>query len=132
MKFRIARHTNRLEQLVSFYVNIIGLDLLGEFKNHAGYDGVFIGKKDLDWHLEFTQTIDLVDHKFDEDDILVFYPETQFEYDGILTRINNKKVIMHIAKNPYWQVNGISIKDPDNHNVIISNMKIEKLKHNQI
>ncbi len=47
MKFRLARHTNRLKQLVDFYVNIIGLDFLGEFKNHSGYYGLFIGKKKI-------------------------------------------------------------------------------------
>ena len=83
MKFRLTIHTNRLKQLVGFYVNIIGLDFLGEFKNHSGYDGVFIDNKNLGWYLEFTQTIELVDHKFDEDDILVFYPETQFEFNSI-------------------------------------------------
>ena len=126
MKFRLARHTNRLKQLVDFYVNIIGLDFLGEFKNHSGYDGVFIGKKNLGWYLEFTQTSELVDHKFDEDDILVFYPETQFEYNSILDKITNNKVIISIAKNPYWQVNGITINDPDGHSVVITNLKIEK------
>ena len=126
MKFRLARHTNRLKQLVDFYVNIIRLDFLGEFKNHSGYDGVFIGKKNLGWYLEFTQTSELVDHKFDEDDILVFYPDTQFEYNSILDEISNNKVIISIAKNPYWQVNGITIKDPDGHCVVIPNLKIEK------
>lgn len=122
MKFRIARHTSRLEQLKDFYVNIIGLSLLGEFKNHSGYDGVFIGNANLDWHLEFTQTGESADHKFDEDDILVFYPENQLEYTDLLERINTLKVV---AKNPYWQENGITIKDPDGHTVVISNLKIK-------
>ncbi len=122
MKFRIARHTSRLEQLKDFYVNIIGLSLLGEFKNHSGYDGVFIGNANLDWHLEFTQTGESADHKFDEDDILVFYPENQWEYTDLLERINTLKVV---AKNPYWQENGITIKDPDGHTVVISNLKIK-------
>jgi len=122
LKFRIARHTSRLEQLKDFYVNIIGLSLLGEFKNHSGYDGVFIGNANLDWHLEFTQTGESADHKFDEDDILVFYPENQLEYTDLLERINTLKVV---AKNPYWQENGITIKDPDGHTVVISNLKIK-------
>jgi GH18 family chitinase len=124
MKFRLARHTNNLEKLVDFYINVIGLDFLGEFKNHSGYDGVFIGKKDLDWHLEFTQTNERVDHTFDEDDILVFYPKTQAEYDNIVDRIIQSKATLSLAKNPYWQLNGITLKDPDGHFVVISNLKI--------
>jgi hypothetical protein len=125
LKFRVARHTNHLEQLKDFYVNLIGLSLLGEFKNHSGYDGVFIGNTNLDWHLEFTRTVESVDHKFDDDDILVFYPETQHEYDHLLEQINTLKVVKSLAKNPYWQENGITIKDPDGHTVVISNLKIK-------
>ena len=125
MKFRVARHTNQLEQLKDFYVNIIGLSVLGEFKNHSGYDGVFIGNVNLDWHLEFTQTGEYVDHKFDEDDILVFYPENSHEYDHLLERINTFKVVKFQAKNPYWHDNGITLKDPDGHTVVISNIKIK-------
>jgi hypothetical protein len=44
----------------------------------------------------------------------------------MLERITNNKAIILIAKNPYWQVNGITIKDPDDHCVVISNLKIEK------
>jgi hypothetical protein len=46
MTFRFARHTNNLEQLKSFYIYILGLELLGGFENHNGYDGVFIGKQE--------------------------------------------------------------------------------------
>jgi len=126
MKFRLARHTNRLKQLVDFYVNTIGLYFLGEFKNHSGYDGVFIGKKKIrmvSWI--YTDNWD-GRSQFDVDDILVFYPDTQFEYNSILDKITNNKVIISIAKNPYWQVNGITIKDPDGHCVVIPNLKIEK------
>ncbi len=99
--------------------------MLGEFKNHSGYDGVFIGDTNLDWHLEFTQTAEPANHKFDEDDILVFYPENQPEYDNLLERLNTRNVVKSLAKNPYWQENGITIKDPDGYTVVISNLKIK-------
>ncbi|BBI65852.1 hypothetical protein PKHYL_00430 [Psychrobacter sp. KH172YL61] len=46
MKFRYARHTNNLGTLIDFYQNIIGLEKLGGFKDHNGYDGVFLGFPD--------------------------------------------------------------------------------------
>ena len=125
MKFRLARHTNRLAQLTDFYINLMGLDLLGQFKNHSGYDGVFIGKANSDWHLEFTQTTEPVHHIFDEDDILVFYPGVQSEYDSLLERIASHNIATVKAKNPYWQVNGITIKDPDGHSIVISWLKLK-------
>ncbi|AOY44171.1 MULTISPECIES: hypothetical protein [Psychrobacter] len=48
MKFRYARHTNNLGTLIDFYQNIIGLEKLGGFKDHNGYDGVFLGFPDQD------------------------------------------------------------------------------------
>ncbi|WP_317897979.1 hypothetical protein [Aurantibacillus circumpalustris] len=127
MKFRLARHTNSIEELANFYVKIIGLDLLDEFKNHSGYDGVFIGKNNLDWHLEFTQTIEKVNHTFDDDDLLVFYPGTQSEYDEIIVRINKNNITHSVPKNPYWQTNGITIQNPDGHYVIISKQRINEI-----
>jgi hypothetical protein len=52
MKVRFARHTNNLDAIKSFYIDVLGLDLLGGFENHNGYDGVFIGIPNTDWYLE--------------------------------------------------------------------------------
>src|ERR1700761_3707862 len=87
MKFRAARHTNDLGPVVSFYRDILGLEVIGEFKGHDGYDGVFLGDKDAGWHLEFTVSGDAPDHHFDEDDLLAFYPTTNEEYDAIKQKI---------------------------------------------
>lgn len=77
MTFRFARHTNDLEQIKSFYIAILGFELLGAFENHNGYDGVFIGKSNENWHLEFTKTKEVICFDFKEDDTLVFYPESK-------------------------------------------------------
>lgn len=125
MKFRHARHTSKMNLLKDFYTQIIGLDFLGEFKNHAGYDGIFIGKINSDWHLEFTQNNETANHTFDEDDLLVFYPETDAEFEVIKQRIDLHKIERIIPKNPYWKENGILILDPDGYRVVISNGKIK-------
>ena len=44
MKLRVARHTNDLDKIEAFYINILGFERLGGFQNHNNYDGVFIGK----------------------------------------------------------------------------------------
>lgn len=123
MIFRFARHTNDLEKLLFFYTTILDLDLLGSFKNHNDYDGIFLGKENLDWHLEFTRTNEIVNFNFKEDDVLVFYPETQDEYDTILLNISENSIKTISAKNPYWNENGKMILDPDGYRIIISNLK---------
>jgi len=124
MIFRNARHTNQLELLVEFYTQIIGFEVLGRFENHSNYDGVFLGVPGSDWHLEFTQSTELVEHSFDEDDCLVFYPTTTIAFNAILSTIKEKQITPIKAKNPYWNENGICILDPDRYTVIISPLKI--------
>jgi catechol 2,3-dioxygenase-like lactoylglutathione lyase family enzyme len=125
MKLRIARHTNDLEKIKSFYIGILGLELLGTFENHANYDGVFIGKPNLDWHLEFTKSNDLANHTFDEDDILVFYPETILEYKALIYNLLNSTYLTITSKNPYWNENGKMFLDPDGYRIVISDLKIK-------
>ena len=41
-QLRVARHTERLEELVRFYRDGLGLVEVGGFRNHGGYDGAFL------------------------------------------------------------------------------------------
>ena len=125
MEFRNARHTDNLELIEEFYTQIIGLEVLFSFENHNNYSGVFIGKKDHDWHLEFTASKNKAEHKFDIEDLLVFYPTSKEEYNTIVERIETNGIKKIKAKNPYWKDNGIMIKDPDGFGVIVSNFKIK-------
>lgn len=125
MTFRFARHTNNLEQLKSFYIDILGLELLGGFENHNGYDGVFIGKPNENWHLEFTKSDEIVTFNFGEEDILVFYPNTKLEFELIHDNLIANKIEFIQAKNNYWNENGKMILDPDGYRVVISHLKIE-------
>lgn len=125
MQFRSARHTNRIKEIETFYTKILNLDILGDFKNHNGYDGLFTGKANTDWHLEFTTSSDDVNHQFDEDDCLVFYPETQDEYEAVIKNLEFYRIEPIQAKNPYWNINGISFLDPDGFVVIVSSLRIK-------
>ena len=123
MKLRVARHTNNLENIKSFYVNILGLEILGGFENHNNYDGIFIGKPAENWHIEFTKSNEKINISCNEEDYLVFYPENQLEYDQILKNIETNNIKFITSKNPYWNENGKIILDPDGFGVIICNLK---------
>jgi catechol 2,3-dioxygenase-like lactoylglutathione lyase family enzyme len=123
MKLRIARHTNKIEEITKFYTEVIGLEIIGRFSNHDGYDGVFFGKNNLDWHLEFTTSEDAAAHIWDEDDLIVFYPENENQHKNILQAIKEQNIRLYTPKNPYWGSNGILIKDPDDFGIVISNLK---------
>jgi catechol 2,3-dioxygenase-like lactoylglutathione lyase family enzyme len=123
MVLRVARHTNNLEKIEDFYVNILGFERLGGFQNHATYDGVFIGKLDLDWHFEFTQSEAKADHTFDEDDVTVLYPKTILEYNNLVKSILENNISIITSKNPYWNENGKMFLDPDGFRIVISDLK---------
>ncbi|WP_339837401.1 VOC family protein [uncultured Flavobacterium sp.] len=123
MKFRVARHTNDLEKIKTFYTTVLGFDVLGRFENHDSYDGLFLGKPNLDWHLEFTKSNEIVAFNYTEDDILVFYPITILEYNHLIERVLNNSIEIITSKNSYWNKNGKMILDPDGYRIIISNLK---------
>lgn len=126
MIFRVARHTNNLNLIKEFYTGVLNFEILGEFENHDSYHGIFLGKKDSKWHLEFTQTEEPADHHFDEDDILVLYPLQEKDSLEIMKKIKEFDLKIKTSKNPYWEKNGIMIKDPDGYNIIISNQKLNQ------
>lgn len=123
MEFRFARHTNNLENLKLFYIHILGFELLGGFENHNDYNGIFIGKPNADWHLEFTQSNEIVAFNYNEDDVLVFYPKEISEYNTLIDTIKKNNINFIKAKNPYWNENGKMLLDPDGYRIIISNLK---------
>ncbi len=123
MKLRVARHTDDLESIIKFYRDILGLEIIGEFKNHNNYDGVFFGKEGLDWHLEFTTSNDSPDHESDKDDLLVFYVESEKEYFKLKERFKDKGISPVVPKNQYWKENGSTYSDPDGFRVVISILK---------
>ncbi len=120
MKFRAARHTHILQPIIDFYTKIIGLKVLGDFQNHEGYDGVFIGetRENSTWHLEFTVSWQQPLHRPDVDDLLVFYPD-KIEFENILKRIKETNYPIVQPQNPYWRRNGITLLDPDGYGIVI-------------
>ena len=54
MQVRVARHTDRLAEVVAFYRDGLGLREAGGFEDHDGYDGVFLAIPGTGAHLELT------------------------------------------------------------------------------
>ena len=123
MNFRVARHTDNLEPIIKFYRDLLGLEVIGEFTNHDKYDGVFIGKEGLNWHLEFTRSEESPKHQTDKDDLLVFYLESEEEYISVKQKFDDNGLSSVQSKNPYWNNNGSTYLDPDGFRIVITIMK---------
>ncbi|WP_342646704.1 VOC family protein [Mucilaginibacter sp. CSA2-8R] len=120
MKLRIARHTQHLQNIINFYVDVMGLQILGKFNDHNGYNGIFLGLSEHDWHLEFTTSAEAPQHQTDEDDLLVWYAASQQEYEEINQRFVQHAITPITAKNPYWNDNGTTYTDPDGFRIVIA------------
>ncbi|KUJ62988.1 prolyl endopeptidase [Flavobacteriaceae bacterium CRH] len=123
MFLRVARHTNNLEKMEDFYVDILGFERLGGFQNHNNYDGVFIGKSGLDWHFEFTLSETKANHTFDEDDVIVLYPKTILDYNELINKLLRNNISTITAINPFWNENGKMFQDPDGYRIVVSPLK---------
>lgn len=120
MKLRLARHTNQLQKIKSFYIDVLGFELIGEFNDHDNYNGIFLSKDNSEWHLEFTESSIQANHEFDEDDLMVFYADSIKELNLIKRNLTNKGVNKIKAQNPYWNMNGFMLKDPDGYRIVFS------------
>lgn len=120
MRLRVARHTSDINQIIYFYHDLLGLELLGSFEDHNGYNGVFLGLKNTGWHLEFTTSAHAPQHEPDDDDLLVFYQPSVAEYEALKQKLETGNVAAITAKNPYWNQNGCTYLDPDGYRVVIA------------
>ena len=120
MTLRVARHCKAIDPLVDFYTKILGLEVLGTFINHNNYNGTFLGKKSLDWHIEFTESKELPKHLADEDDLLVFYFNTEEEFEQVNNRFRQNGIPEETPQNPYWLDNGITYCDPEGFRLVIA------------
>lgn len=122
VQFRIARPTDQLEKVIEFYRDGLGLEVVGSFEKHDGYDGVMLGLPDLSYHLEFTQ------HENGspcpaptEDNLLVFYIPDKEARDEIAGRLQAMGYPEAEPENPYWKKDGVTIADPDGWRIVLQN-----------
>lgn len=119
-QIRFARPTDRLDEVVAFYRDGLGLRVIGSFDDHAGYDGVMLGLPDVSVHLEFTSHRDGSPCPAPtSDNLLVLYLGT--ERDLVAARLRAAGHAPIEPENPYWRANGLTFEDPDGWRVVLMN-----------
>lgn len=117
---RIARATDHMDDILRFYRDGLGFELIGSFEDHDGFDGIMLGHSGAAYHLEFT-------HKHGQaagrapgqENLLVFYlPDTQ---DGqrSVERMAAAGFQPVASFNPYWDVRGLTFEDIDGYRVVL-------------
>ena len=119
---RIARPTDNLATVVAFYRDGLGFDVLYEFADHDGFDGVMLGRRGAAYHLEFTRKAGhTVGRAPTEDNLLVFYLPDAGEWKAAITRLEQAGHQPVKAFNPYWDQKGKTFADPDGYRVVLQN-----------
>lgn len=117
---RIARPTDRLEKIISFYTAGLGLAQIGRFHDHAGVSGVMLGMPDKTCHLEFTQHSEGSPcHPPTKDNLLVFYYRNAGLRNVVAERLRGMGYGEATPHNPYWVTHGITIEDPDGWRIVL-------------
>jgi catechol 2,3-dioxygenase-like lactoylglutathione lyase family enzyme len=116
MQVRKARQTARLDEVVAFYRDGLGLPEIARFADHDGYDGVMLDLPGTRAHLEFTATAHLPAPVPHPEDLLVLYVGSEAEVARLVARSGATPVI---SANPYWDQVGVTISDPDGFRVVL-------------
>lgn len=121
IKIRFTRPTNQLEKISEMYRRGLGLEVLGSFQDHAGFDGVMLGLPGASYHFEWTQERGVSAPVCPSRDLLwVFYVPDSTEWDKTSKQMLDAGFISVPAHNPYWDLNGKTFEDPEGYRIVLS------------
>jgi len=119
---RVARPTDRLDEIIAFYSKALGFKILGQFKDHDGFDGVMLGHERAGYHLEFTTKHgENAGPPPSPEHLLVFYLPNAAQWRKAVDRIESFGQSPVTSFNPYWDRNGRTYEDPDGYRIVIQN-----------
>jgi catechol 2,3-dioxygenase-like lactoylglutathione lyase family enzyme len=121
---RMARPTSRLEDVVAFYRDGLGPEVIDSFHDHEGFTSVMVGLPGSALHLEFTTREDDLAEPTGlaptKDNLVVFYVAAPDEFASITEGLQSWGHSPVPPLNPYWlDVGGLTFEDPDGWRVVV-------------
>jgi hypothetical protein len=123
-KIRIARPTRNIKKIQAMYMQGLVLDLIGEFQDHDGYDGVMLGLKGQPYHLEFTHCsqTDETERPSAENLLVFYYPDIN-EWEMVCGAMISAGFTLVPSENPYWDISGKTFEDFDGYRIVLHNQE---------
>ncbi len=120
MHLRVARPVSDLARACRMYMDGLGLQLVGQFEDHDGFDGVMLGHPGGTYHFEFTycRTHPVAPTPTAED-LLVFYLPDLAAWSAACAAMLGAGFAQVASLNPYWDVHGRTFADPDGYRVVL-------------
>ncbi|CAG7644916.1 VOC family protein [Actinacidiphila bryophytorum] len=119
---RFARPTAHYDEIFAFYRDGLGLPVLAQWRDHAGYDGVVFGLPDSPVQMEITQhgTPPVIPPPHPENQ-LVLYLRGHEALAAAVAHLTDGGHIPVAAANPYWNERGaVLFEDPDGWLVVLA------------
>jgi len=119
---RVARPTDNLAAIAEMYAKGLGFDVLAEFEDHRGFDGVILGHPKQTYHIEFTfQRGHKVGKAPSRDHLLVFYVPDKNDWEAGCAQLISAGFREMPSYNPYWDLHGRTFEDIDGYRVVLQN-----------
>lgn len=119
---RVARPTNDLATLRSFYCDGAGFGELASFFGHGDFDGLVLGYPNAPWHLELLKESGVVAPRAEgPEHLLVLYMPDKSEWRAAVDRMQTHGYEPVAANNPYWDVVGMTFEDPVGYRLVFQN-----------
>jgi hypothetical protein len=119
---RVVRPTDNLAAIAEMYAKGLGFDVLAEFEDHRGFDGVILGHPKQPYHIEFTsQRGHEVGEAPTRDHLLVFYIPGKNDWETGCEQMISAGFRKMPSYNPYWDLQGRTFEDIDGYRVVLQN-----------
>jgi catechol 2,3-dioxygenase-like lactoylglutathione lyase family enzyme len=117
---RVARATDHLDEVVRFYRVGLGFEVVGEFRDHEGFDGVMLGHAGMGYHFELTRERGVTAGRApNAESLLVFYLPEAGAWEGAVARMEGAGYAAVRSHNPYWDRCGTTYEDADGYRVVL-------------
>ena len=118
---RIARPTDNMAEVIRFYRDGLGFEIIASFADHQGFDGVMLGHAGFPYHFEFTHHHGHAAGKAPtQDNLLVFYIPDDEAWHQAVRRMTDHGFLPVASYNPYWDNNGTTFEDIDGYRVVLN------------
>ena len=121
-QLRIARPVSDLARAERMYAQGLGLQRLGGFADHQGFDGVMLGLPGAGYHFEFTACRGHpVPPASTVEDLAVFYLPDAAQWEQRCQAMLAAGFRAVASFNPYWDARGRTFADGDGYRVVLQN-----------
>ncbi len=117
---RIARPVRDLARSVEMYRRGLGLEVLGSFTDHDGFDGAMLGTPGASYHFELTSCRSHpVSPSPTPEDLVVLYLPVRSEWEAACAAMLAAGFRRVASFNPYWEASGATFQDPDGYRLVL-------------